>query len=161
MHTNNIVYLDWPSYFSVYNRVPGTGYICYFWLRVLFGRKGSSGFVTGCGGQRLFLDTWRGWGGIWMRSLFSLFPFFGESINTDALIIARPPHQPQVILCGIPELGWAPPICGCWQINYILANIGHRNSIRIFNQYPFWWNISIQWFISFIKFLSFFKLRLS
>ena len=78
MHTSNIVYLDWPSYFSVYNWVTGKGYTCYLWLRVLFGRKGSSGLVTGCGGPRVFLVTWRGWGGIWMRSLFSLFPFFRE-----------------------------------------------------------------------------------
>ena len=70
--------------------------------------------------------------------------------------IARPPHQPPVILSGTPELGWAQLTCGCWQISSILANIGHRNSIRILNQYPFWWNISIRsWFISFIKFLSF------
>ena len=55
----------------------------------------------------------------------------------DCDIIARPPHQPPVILSGTPELGWAPLTCGCWQINSILANIGHRNSIRILNQYPF------------------------
>ena len=58
--------------------------------------------------------------------------------------IARPPHQPPVILSGTPELGWAPLTCGCWQINSILASIGHGNSIRILNQYPFWWNISIR-----------------
>ena len=57
--------------------------------------------------------------------------------------IARPPHQPPVILYGTPELGLTPLTCVCWQINYILANIGHRNSIRILNQYPFWWNIVI------------------
>ena len=28
-------------------------------------------------------------------------------------------------------------MAGCWQINSILANIGHRNSIRVLNQYPF------------------------
>ena len=55
--------------------------------------------------------------------------------------IARPPHQPPVILYGTLEQGWAPLTCGCWQINSILANIGRRNSIRILNQYPFWWNI--------------------
>ena len=57
--------------------------------------------------------------------------------------IARPPHQPPVILSGTPELGLTPLTCVCWQINSILANIGHRNSIRILNQYPFWWNILI------------------
>ena len=51
--------------------------------------------------------------------------------------IARPPHQPPVILSGTPELGLTPLTCVCWQINSILANIGHRNSIRILNQYPF------------------------
>ena len=50
--------------------------------------------------------------------------------------IARPPHQPTVILSGTPELGWAPLTCVCWQINSILVNIGHRDSIRILNQYP-------------------------
>ena len=59
------------------------------------------------------------------------------------LVIARPPHQPPVILSGTPELGLTPLTCVCWQINSILANIGHRNSIRILNQYPFWWNILI------------------
>ena len=49
-----------------------------------------------------------------------------------------------VILYGTSELGWAILTCGCWQINSILANIGHRNSIGILNQYPFWWNILIQ-----------------
>ena len=57
--------------------------------------------------------------------------------------IARPPHQPPVILSGTPELGLTPLTCVCWQINSILANIGHRNSIRILNQYPFWWNLLI------------------
>ena len=57
--------------------------------------------------------------------------------------IARPPNKPPVILSGTPELGWAPLTCVCWQINSILANIGHRNSIPISNQYPFWWNILI------------------
>ena len=30
---------------------------------------------------------------------------------------------------------------GCWQINFILTNIGRRNSIGILNQYSFFWNI--------------------
>ena len=34
-------------------------------------------------------------------------------------------------------------MAGCWQINNILANIGRRNSIRILNQYPLFWNILI------------------
>ena len=59
-------------------------------------------------------------------------------------IIARPPHQPPVILSGTPEVGLAPLTCGCWPINSISANIGHRNSIRNLNQYPFWWNILIR-----------------
>ena len=58
--------------------------------------------------------------------------------------IARPPHQPPVILSGTPELEWAPLTCSFWQINSILANIGHRNSIRILNQYPSWWNILVR-----------------
>ena len=41
--------------------------------------------------------------------------------------------------------GWlatpsTPLNCGmanCWQINYILANSGRKNSIQILNQYPF------------------------
>ena len=63
--------------------------------------------------------------------------------RNNAVHIARPPHQPPVILSGTPELGLTPLTCVCWQINSILANIGHRNSIRILNQYPFWWNILI------------------
>ena len=58
-------------------------------------------------------------------------------------ILARPPHQPPVILSRTPELGWAPLTCGCWQINSILGNIGRRNSIQILSQYPFWWKILI------------------
>ena len=58
-----------------------------------------------------------------------------------AIIHSQTPHQPPVILSGTLEQGWAPLTCGCWQINSILANIGRRNSIRILNQYPFWWNI--------------------
>ena len=57
--------------------------------------------------------------------------------NNGIYIIARPPHQPPVILSGTPELGLAPLTYVCWQINSILANIVHRNSIRILNQYPF------------------------
>ena len=30
-------------------------------------------------------------------------------------------------------------MAGCWQINSILANIGRRKSIRILNQYSFFW----------------------
>ena len=43
-------------------------------------------------------------------------------------------------------------MAGCWQINSILDNIGRRNSIRILNQYPSLWNISI-WtqFICFLR----------
>ena len=52
-------------------------------------------------------------------------------------------------------------MAGCWQINSILANIGRRNSIRILNQYPLFWNILI-WaqFICFIKVFEFWKLKL-
>ena len=47
-------------------------------------------------------------------------------------------------------------MAGCWQINSISTNIGHRNSIRNLNQYPFFWNILI-WtqFICFINFFAF------
>ena len=69
--------------------------------------------------------------------------FWTNEISRDLNYIARPPNQPPVILSGTPELGWAPLTCICWQINSFLANIGHRNSIRILNQYPSWWNISI------------------
>ena len=52
-------------------------------------------------------------------------------------------------------------MAGCWQINSILTNIGRRNSIRILNQYPFFWNILI-WtqFISFINLFAFKKFEL-
>ena len=52
-------------------------------------------------------------------------------------------------------------MAGCWQINSILTNIGRRNSIRILNQYPFFWNILI-WtqFICFINLFAFWKLKL-
>ena len=48
--------------------------------------------------------------------------------------------------------GWlatpsTPLSCGmasCWQINYILANSGHKNSIQILNQYPFLWKVLIR-----------------
>ena len=47
--------------------------------------------------------------------------------------------------------GWlatpsTPLSCGmasCWQINYILANSGRKNSIQILNQYPFLWKVLI------------------
>ena len=69
-------------------------------------------------------------------------------------------------------LPWTPELAGlvhthsdmaaCWYINFILANIGHKNSIPIWNQCPFLWNILIwEYFISFITFSSFQKLRLS
>ena len=83
--------------------------------------------------------------------------------------IPRTPHQPPAILSSTPQLAraplwpqWALYMAGCWQINYILTNIGHRNSIRIWNQYPFFWNILI-WmqFICFIIFLHFKNLRCS
>ena len=32
-------------------------------------------------------------------------------------------------------------MAGCCQVNYILTNIGHRNSIWILNQHPLFWNI--------------------
>ena len=67
-----------------------------------------------------------------------------RSHHWPGILIARPPHQPPVILSGTPDVGLAPLTCGCWPINYISANIGHRNSIRILNQYPFWWNILIR-----------------
>ena len=34
-------------------------------------------------------------------------------------------------------------MAGCCQISYILTNIGRRNSIRILNQHPLFWNILI------------------
>ena len=47
-------------------------------------------------------------------------------------------------------------MAGCCQINYILTNIGRRNSIRIFNQHLLFWNILI-WteFICFINLFAF------
>ena len=47
-------------------------------------------------------------------------------------------------------------MAGCCQINYILTNIGRRNSIRILNQHPLFWNILI-WtqFICFINLFAF------
>ena len=73
-----------------------------------------------------------------------LFSWWRSAVDAQ-VIIARPPHQPPVILSGTPEVGLAPLTCGCWPINSISANIGHRNSIRILNQHPFWWNILIWW----------------
>ena len=54
--------------------------------------------------------------------------------------IARPPREPEhpAILSSTPDLGWTRLSCGrsgCWQINYILANIGSKDSIPIMNQY--------------------------
>ena len=43
------------------------------------------------------------------------------------------------ILCGIPELGWTQLSCGtagCCQINPILANISHTNTIQILISIP-------------------------
>ena len=64
--------------------------------------------------------------------------------------IARTPRQPPAILSSTPTAGERTPVtpmglamAGCWQINHILANIGRRNSIRISNQYPLFWNILI------------------
>ena len=78
---------------------------------------------------------------IWLMTLKNNRALLLYYIN---LCIARPPHQPLVILSGTPELGLAPLTCGCWQINSLLANIGHRNSIRILNPYPFRLNILIR-----------------
>ena len=50
------------------------------------------------------------------------------------MYIVRPPHEPPAILSRAQELRWTPLSCGmigCWQINYILGNIGRENSIRI------------------------------
>ena len=77
-------------------------------------------------------------------SIYENVDYFQIMSITNQECIARPPHQPPVILSGTPEVGLAPLTCGCWPINYISANIGHRNSIRILNQYPFWWNILIR-----------------
>ena len=48
-------------------------------------------------------------------------------------------------------------MAGCWQINYILANICRRKCIRILNQYPFFWNILIwaQFICFFLKLFAF------
>ena len=53
-------------------------------------------------------------------------------------------------------------MAGCWQINSILTNIGRRNSIRILNQYPFFWNILI-WtqFICFINPFCILKIKVA
>ena len=47
-------------------------------------------------------------------------------------------------------------MAGCCHINYILTNIGRRNSIRILNQHPLFWHILI-WteFICFINLFAF------
>ena len=62
--------------------------------------------------------------------------------------------------------GWlatpsTPRICGmasCWQINSILANNGRKNSIQIFNQYPFLWKVSI-WAYSLLVSWSFYHFK--
>ena len=56
--------------------------------------------------------------------------------HTGLCKIARPLCEPPAILSSTPELGLTPLSCGmvgCWQINSILANVGHKNSIRILN----------------------------
>ena len=85
----------------------------------------------------------------WFRELLDAVQATSHHINQWWLVywciyIARPPHQPPVILSGTPEVGLAPLTCGCWPINSISASIGRRNSIRILNQFPFWWNILIR-----------------
>ena len=47
-------------------------------------------------------------------------------------------------------------MAGCCQIDYILTTMGRRNSIRILDQHPLFWNISI-WtqFICLIKLFAF------
>ena len=53
-------------------------------------------------------------------------------------------------------------MAGCWQINSILTNIGHRNFIQILNQYPFFWNILISTqFICFIKLSCISKIKIA
>ena len=97
-------------------------------------------------GGKVYFWIWNSF----FAAFHSLFLFLNFSWDYDIgtrrleVTIARPPHQPPVILSGTPELGWAPLTCGCWQINSILANIAHRNSIRILNPYPFWWKILIR-----------------
>ena len=51
-------------------------------------------------------------------------------------------------------------MAGCWQINSILTNIGRRNSIRILNQYPFFWKILTQ-FICFINLFRILKIKVA
>ena len=51
---------------------------------------------------------------------------------------------------------------GCCQINYIITNIGRRNSIPILNQHPLFWNILI-WteFICFINLFCILKIKVA
>ena len=81
---------------------------------------------------------------------------FGQSQNTAS----APSHPIQHPTAGerTPMTPMGLVMAGCWQINSILANIDRRNSIRILNQYPFFWNILI-WaqFIFFLKLFAFYS----
>ena len=74
--------------------------------------------------------------------------------------IPRTPRQPPAILQLARALGTHLTLVGlvmadCCPINHILSNIGRRNSIRILNQHPLFWNI-LTWtqVFCFIKFFS-------
>ena len=82
---------------------------------------------------------------------------FAEDIHSQNTASA-PSHPIQHPTAGerTPMTPMGLVMAGCWQINSILANIGRRNPIRILNQYPFFWNLSI-WaqFICFWKLFAF------
>ena len=64
------------------------------------------------------------------------YPCWREVGNSVFVLHSQTTPSAPVTLSGTPELGWAPLTCVCWQINSILTNIGHRNSIRILNHCP-------------------------
>ena len=60
--------------------------------------------------------------------IYCTVPVKTIDIGVLFLHIARTTCEPPTILSCTPELGWASLSCGmvgCWQINSILANIGH------------------------------------
>ena len=78
--------------------------------------------------------------GINLRHLELSWLSFGAYPEHRVSVQASSPAPQE--LAGLPHS----PHCdmaGCWQINFILAYIGHKNYIRISDQYLFIWNISI------------------
>ena len=78
-----------------------------------------------------------------------------------------PQHEPPAILSctsGLAGHPWTPLNCGmagCWQINSILSNIGHKNSIRILNLHPFMKSINMNIICLFYKVFIILKIKVA